>query len=84
MTVSQLVAWLVIGLLAGWGAGQIMKGKGFGLIGNIIVGVLGAFVGGFLFRALGINTPANFIGSVIVALVGAVALLVVLNVLRRA
>ena len=50
---SGLVGFLLIGLVAGWLAGQLMKGKGFGLLGNILVGIIGAFLGGFLFRAPG-------------------------------
>ena len=76
--------WLaVVGLLAGWFAGLLMKGGGFGLVGDLVVGVLGALVGGFLFGALGISA-GGFIGSVVVATVGAVVLVFLLRLVKRA
>lgn len=66
MDVSSLVIFLAIGAVAGWLAGQIIKGGGFGLVGNIIVGVVGAIVGGFLFRLLGLAS-FGLIGSIITA-----------------
>jgi len=71
--------FIVIGALAGWLAGQFMRGDGFGLIGDIIVGIIGAFIGGYLFRAAGINLGGGLIGSLIVAFVGAVILLFVVR-----
>lgn len=68
-----LISFLVIGLVAGWLAGQIMKGKGFGLVGNIIIGVLGAVLGGLLFGLLGLSATGT-IGSLVTATVGAVVL----------
>ena len=67
-----IIAWLVIGAIAGWLAGQVVKGGGFGLIVDIIVGIVGAVIGGFLAGVLGISTGAGLIGSIIVAFVGAV------------
>lgn len=77
-----VVAWLAVGLIAGWFAGQVMKGSGYGLVGDLVVGLLGAFIGGFLFGsvkggyALG---TTNFWGSVLVAFIGAIVLLTLLR-----
>ncbi len=74
----SLLWFLIIGLAAGWIAGELMRGDGFGLLGNIVVGVVGALVGGFLFDLLGISAY-GLIGSLIMAVVGAVVLLFLLN-----
>jgi uncharacterized membrane protein YeaQ/YmgE (transglycosylase-associated protein family) len=74
-----LILFIVIGALAGWLAGQFMRGNGFGLIGDIIVGVIGAFIGGYLFRAAGVELGGGLIGSLIVAFVGAILLLFVVR-----
>lgn len=66
--------FLIIGIVAGWLAGQISRGHGFGLLGDMIVGVVGAFLGGFLFNLIGINAYGT-IGSIIVATIGSVVLL---------
>lgn len=83
MTLAQLVVWLLIGLVAGWAAGEVMRGRGFGLLGNIVVGIIGAFIGGFLFGLLGISAEGSFIGSVITAFLGAVVLLALVGAVRR-
>lgn len=70
----SLIFWLIIGGLAGWIAGNIMRGGGFGILGNIGVGVVGAVVGGLLFSLLGLSSN-GFIGSLVTATVGAVLLL---------
>lgn len=70
-----LLWFVIIGAIAGWLAGQFMKGHGFGLLGDILVGVIGAFIGGYLFRAVGAELGGGLIGSLIVAFAGAVALL---------
>ena len=75
---QSLIWFLVIGLIAGWLAGQVMRGGSFGLIGNLIVGVIGALIGGWLFGVLGL-AAYGFIGSLIVAFIGAVVLLFLLN-----
>lgn len=80
----EIIAFLVVGLVAGWLAGQIVKGHGFGLVGDIVVGVIGAFIGGYLFRALGIGTTYGMVGSIITAAIGAVVLLAVLKMFRTA
>lgn len=74
--------FLVIGALAGFIAGKIMKGKGFGLFGNLVVGVIGAFIGGFLFGILGIHA-GGFVGSLIMASVGACVLLWLVGVMKK-
>lgn len=79
-----LIGWLIIGAVAGWLAGVITKGGGFGLIVDIIVGIVGAFVGGWLASAVGIHIGSGFIGSLIVAVIGAVVLLFVIRLVRRA
>jgi uncharacterized membrane protein YeaQ/YmgE (transglycosylase-associated protein family) len=78
------VYFILIGLVAGWLAGQIMKGGGFGVIGDIIVGVVGAVLGGWLFRTLGISIGAGtLLGSLIVATVGAIVLVFLVRLLKR-
>lgn len=74
--------FLLIGLCAGWLAGSIMKGSGFGLGGNLAVGVIGAFLGGFLFRLVGLHA-GGMLGSLIMATVGAVVLLFLVRLIRR-
>lgn len=83
MDIQGLIIFLAIGAIAGWLAGTIMKGGGFGLIGNIVVGIVGAVVGGFVFGFLGIST-GGLIGSIITATVGAVVLLAILRVIKKA
>jgi uncharacterized membrane protein YeaQ/YmgE (transglycosylase-associated protein family) len=85
LDVQSLIIWLVIGAIAGWLAGQIMGGGGFGLIGNIIVGIIGAAVAGWLFPYLGFNLVGNaMIGAIINALIGSIIVLFVVSLLRRA
>lgn len=79
----DLVWFVLIGIAAGWLAGQIMKGGGFGLVGDLIVGVIGALVGGFLFGLLGIQTT-GLLGSLITATVGAVVLIYALRLIKKA
>ena len=79
-----IIAWLIIGVVAGWLAGKIVEGAGFGLIVDIIVGIVGAFIGGWLAGVLGINIGGGLISSIIVAVIGAVVLLVVLGLIKRA
>lgn len=78
----NIILFLLIGLVAGWLAGKIMKGKGFGLVGNLIVGVIGALIGGFVFDALGIAF-AGIVGSLIAALVGALILLWIIGLIKK-
>ena len=74
-----LIAWLLVGLIAGWLAGQFMKGGGYGLIGDIIVGVVGAFIGGIIFSLLLPGSSVGLIGSIVVAFIGAVILIALLR-----
>jgi uncharacterized membrane protein YeaQ/YmgE (transglycosylase-associated protein family) len=78
-----LIAWLVVGLVAGWLAGQFMKGGGYGLIGDIIVGIVGAFIGGFIFSLVLPGSSVGIIGSIVVAFVGAVILIAIVRALSR-
>jgi uncharacterized membrane protein YeaQ/YmgE (transglycosylase-associated protein family) len=82
MTLTSVIILLAIGCAAGWLAGVIWKGGGFGLIWNIIIGVAGAFLGGWIFNLLGISF-GGVIGSFIAALVGALILLAIVNLVRR-
>jgi uncharacterized membrane protein YeaQ/YmgE (transglycosylase-associated protein family) len=82
--VQALVIWLIIGGVAGWLAGQIMSGGGFGLVGNIIVGIVGAVVAGWLFPTLGFSIGGPFVGAIVNALIGAIIVLFVIGLLRRA
>lgn len=75
--------FIIIGLVAGWLAGQIMKGRGFGLVGNLVVGVVGALLGGWLFSAMGIYAE-SLIGSLVTAVVGAVVLLFLVGLIKKA
>jgi uncharacterized membrane protein YeaQ/YmgE (transglycosylase-associated protein family) len=79
----HIVWFLLVGLVAGWLAGKLMKGSGFGVLGDIVIGVIGAFIGGFLFRLVGISAGGT-IGSIIVATIGAVVLLLVVKALKKA
>jgi len=74
--------FILIGIAAGWLAGQLMKGGGFGLLGDLIIGALGALLGGFLFGLLGI-TAAGLLGSLVTATVGAIVLLLLLRAIKR-
>jgi uncharacterized membrane protein YeaQ/YmgE (transglycosylase-associated protein family) len=75
-----LIAWLLVGLIAGWLAGMVMGGRGFGVLGNIVVGIIGAFVGGFVASALfGLDVSGFNLESIFVAFVGAVLFLLVLR-----
>ncbi|MGH9461465.1 MAG: GlsB/YeaQ/YmgE family stress response membrane protein [Vicinamibacteria bacterium] len=79
----NLIYSAIVGIMAGWLAGQIMKGRGFGLVGNLVVGVVGAVLGGWLFAALGL-TAYGTVGSIIMAVAGACVLLFAVGLLKRA
>jgi uncharacterized membrane protein YeaQ/YmgE (transglycosylase-associated protein family) len=76
-----ILAWLIVGLIAGWLAGQFMKGGGYGVLGDIIVGIIGAFVGGLLFGILMPGSSAGLLGSIIVAFIGACLLIALVRAL---
>jgi len=79
-----LIAWLVIGAVAGWLAGKIVEGGGFGLVIDIVVGIVGAVIGGWLAGAVGLEFGGGLISSIIVAVIGAVVLLFALRLIKRA
>ena len=84
MSAEALLIILLIGAIAGWLAGQIVRGTGFGLIGDIIVGIVGAFVGGWIFRQLGVSAPfGGLAGTIFTAFIGAVVLLFLLHAVMR-
>jgi uncharacterized membrane protein YeaQ/YmgE (transglycosylase-associated protein family) len=78
----DLLIFLLIGAAAGWAGGQLMKGRGFGLLGNIVVGIVGSFLGGWLLQLLNVNLGAGNLGYFLTALVGAVALLFVVSLVK--
>ena len=80
----SFIWFLIVGLIAGWLAGVVVKGGGFGLIGDLVIGVIGAFLGGFLFSLVGISATGGMIGSIIVATIGAVVLLVLIRIVKKA
>ena len=80
----EFIWFILIGLVAGWLAGQLMKGGGFGVVGDIVVGVVGALLGGYLFRTLGVSSGGGLIGAIIVATIGAVVLIFLLRLIKRA
>ncbi|WP_211460499.1 GlsB/YeaQ/YmgE family stress response membrane protein [Collimonas silvisoli] len=79
-----LIVWLIVGAIAGWLAGVVVKGGGFGVLVDIIVGIAGAFIGGWLAGVVGIHVGSGIIGSIITATVGAIILLFVLRLVKRA
>jgi len=83
MSLSGLLVWLVIGAIAGWLAGIIVKGYGFGLVGNIVVGIFGAIFGGWLFGQVGVASASGILGEILGATVGAVILLFLVRLVRR-
>lgn len=84
MDITSLLIFLLIGAVAGWLAGLIMKGFGFGLIGNIVVGIIGAFIAGLLLPLAGVAIGGGIIGSIISATIGAVILLFIVGLVKRA
>jgi uncharacterized membrane protein YeaQ/YmgE (transglycosylase-associated protein family) len=82
--VMNFLAWIVVGLIAGWLAGQVMKGGGYGVLVDIILGILGGFLGGWIFGLLGIGAGSGMIGSIIVAFVGAVILVGITRLIKKA
>jgi uncharacterized membrane protein YeaQ/YmgE (transglycosylase-associated protein family) len=78
------IAWIIVGLVAGWLAGQVMKGGGYGIVVDIILGILGGVLGGWIFGLLGISAGGGMVGSIIVAFVGAVILVGITRLLKRA
>jgi uncharacterized membrane protein YeaQ/YmgE (transglycosylase-associated protein family) len=83
MPVETLLIWLIVGAVAGWLAGVIVKGGGFGLLGDIVVGIVGAFAGGWLLPRLGVQLGVGLVSVIASATIGAVVLLLILRLIRR-
>ena len=84
MGIESIIVWLIVGAIAGWLAGLIVKGAGFGLIGNIVIGIIGAVVAGWLLPQLGISLGSGIISAIINAAIGGIIVLVILSLIRRA
>jgi uncharacterized membrane protein YeaQ/YmgE (transglycosylase-associated protein family) len=82
MSSESLLVILFVGLVAGWLAGQIVRGTGFGIVGDLIIGILGAFTGSWLLPRLGIHLGSGIISAIVNATIGAVLLLFVVRLLR--
>ena len=79
-----LILWIVVGLIAGWAAGKIMKGSGYGVLGDLILGLLGGIVGGWILGVLGLFSGGGLIPSIITAIIGAVVLVAVVRMIKIA
>ncbi|SFN38666.1 Uncharacterized membrane protein YeaQ/YmgE, transglycosylase-associated protein family [Dokdonella immobilis] len=84
LSVQSLLIFLLVGAIAGWLAGLVVKGRGLGLVGNIVIGILGAFIAGWLLPQLGIYIGGGIVGAILNAMIGAIILLVVVMAVRRA
>lgn len=84
MGIQSILVIVIIGAIAGWLAGQIVKGFGFGLLGNIVVGILGAFVAGLIFPVIGLGFGGGIVGAIVHATLGAVILLFLIKLVKRA
>ena len=83
MAGESILIWLLVGAIAGWLAGLLVKGGGFGLLGDIAVGILGAFIGGWLLMRIGVNFGVGLGPAIASATIGAVVLLVIVRLIRR-
>jgi uncharacterized membrane protein YeaQ/YmgE (transglycosylase-associated protein family) len=81
---ETILIWIIVGAVAGWLAGLVVRGFGFGLFGNIVVGILGAVLGGWLFGAIGFSFFPGILNAILTAFIGAVILLLIIRVLKRA
>ncbi|MBN9593903.1 MAG: GlsB/YeaQ/YmgE family stress response membrane protein [Afipia sp.] len=84
MGIDSVIVWLIVGAIAGWLAGLIVKGGGFGLLGNIVIGIVGAVVAGWLLPQLGIRLGTGIVAAIINSAIGGVIVLVILSLIRRA
>jgi len=84
MDLTALLVFIIVGAIAGWLAGLVVKGFGFGLIGNIVLGIVGAVFAGWLFPTLGISLGAGIVGSIISAAIGAIIILLLVRLIKRA
>jgi uncharacterized membrane protein YeaQ/YmgE (transglycosylase-associated protein family) len=83
MDATAIIIWLIVGAIAGWLAGMVVKGGGYGLIGDIVVGIVGALIAGWLLPRIGIVIGGGIIAAIINAFIGAVILLIVLRLVKR-
>jgi uncharacterized membrane protein YeaQ/YmgE (transglycosylase-associated protein family) len=83
MEAQSIIIWLIVGAIAGWLAGMVVKGGGFGLIGDIVVGIIGAVIAGWLLPQIGIVIGGGLVGAIINAFIGAVILLIILRLIKR-
>lgn len=86
MTAASLIIFLIVGAIAGWLAGLIVRGFGFGLLGNIVIGIIGAFLAGWLLPMLGVGFSLGnpLVTSIVYAMIGAIILLVIIGLIKRA
>ncbi|MBD0413291.1 GlsB/YeaQ/YmgE family stress response membrane protein [Oryzicola mucosus] len=84
MGIESLLVFLIVGAVAGWLAGLLVRGGGFGILGNIVVGIIGAFIAGWLFPQLGIALGTGIVTAIINSTIGAVILLVLLRLVKQA
>jgi uncharacterized membrane protein YeaQ/YmgE (transglycosylase-associated protein family) len=84
MDTNSLIILLIVGAVAGWLAGLIMGGRGFGIVGNIVLGIIGSFLGGWVFGMLRLSIGRGLVGSIITSTVGAIIVLSLARALRRA
>ena len=80
----EILWFLLVGLIAGWLAGVLVKGGGFGMLGDMVIGIVGALIGGFLFRTFGVSLGGGLLGAIIVATLGAIVLLFLIRLIKRA
>lgn len=83
MSVESLLIILLVGLVAGWLAGQVVQGTGFGMVGDILIGIVGALIASVLFPTLGLRLGGGILGAIIAAAIGAIILLVVARLIKR-
>ena len=83
ISLESLIWWLIVGLIAGFLASIVMRGGGYGIVGDIVVGLIGAFIGGWLFSLLGVSSGGGLLGSIIVAFIGACILIFLLRAFSR-
>jgi uncharacterized membrane protein YeaQ/YmgE (transglycosylase-associated protein family) len=79
----RILLWIISGIIAGWLTGLVMKGRGYGLLGNLVIGLLGGIIGGWLFSLFGLAAP-GWLGEIVVALIGGVVLVAIARLLRKA
>jgi len=84
MDLVTILIWIVVGGVAGWLAGLLVRGGGFGLVGDIILGIAGAILAGWLLPTLGISLGGGIVGAIIAALIGAILILLVIRLIKRA